>query len=526
MSQRGLSRRRFLGHLGVAGLGVAGLSACNVSTDTGNGSGGNKPPKFDFKDIPDSGAEIPKEDVTIGWMDSGDLKALFQEPMFEGYMEKYPNVTIDYQPTPWDRINEAIPVAVRNNSTPDVFAIPNNVPSLVAVNEGWVKPIDDIVPEFDKWKETMGGDAIFIEGVHVFDGKTYTFPATSDRRYSWFLFYHTPYVEEAGFDPAEDRLTWSTFRDACKKITQAGKGKYYGLSTAGDQLGPLAVELAKLAGMPLVGANGAPGIPINAIDPNTGEIVIDRPELVEAFELLLAIRDDKSMFPGFMGTDHATARARWPQGVAGFIFDGPWDLPVWPKDFPDFEFDLAYPPTPDDGAEHSAPYFQTGANFLWVSTDTKNDAVIGDLFSYYGSVEAQTNVVVFSEGNLSSVIPEADKQALKSKDLDPKAVKGLKMAKDLMKVAPDARVRNPDVSKAILEFKPITPDIKEIGQGVFAGDMDLQKELTKYQGALEKEFDRAIDAAVKKGAEVSRDDFAFPDWDRTKDWTPEMYDEL
>lgn len=524
MSQRGLSRRSFLGHLGVAGLGVAGLSACSVSTDTGGNKGKDNTPEFNFKDIPDSGAKIPTEDVTVGWMDSGDLKALFQEPMFEGYMKKYPNITIDYQPTPWDRINEAIPVAVRNNSAPDVFAIPNNVPSQVAVNEGWVKPIDDLVPNFDDWKETLGGDAIFIEGIHVFDGKTYTFPATSDRRYGYMLFFHPAYVEQAEIDPINERLTWTSFRDACKRITKNGKGKYYGLSTAADQLAPMAVEFAKLAGLQIVGQGG--NNVMQMIDPQTGEIPIDAPEMVEAVELLLAIRDDKSMFPGFMGTDHATARARWPQGVAAFIVDGPWDLPVWPRDYPDFEFDIAYPPTGDDGQEYPAPYFQTGANFLWVSAGTDNDAVIGDIFSYYGSVEAQANVGVFSEGNLTSVIPEADKLALESGELNENAVKGLDIAKNLMKVAPDPRVRNPDVSKAILEIKPVATDTKTVIQQVFAGDTDLASALKQHKQEVEKAFEDGIAAAVKKGAQVSRDDFVFADWDRTKDFTPEMYDEL
>lgn len=516
------SRRQLLGGMGVLGLGLAVSSACDISTETDpsgsdkQGSGGGQ--KFNFENIPDSGAKLPKGDVTVGWMDTGDLKAMFEEPFFEAYQEKNPNITIDYQPSAWDTINETIPVAVRNKKAPDVYMLPQTVPVQVAVNDGWIRPIDDMIPNFDKWRGTFP-EGSFVSGVHIFDGKTYTWPMNSSKRLSHMLMFHPPYLRKAGFDPAGEPLTWTTFREACKKVTQQGNGKYYGLMTNADQLPELAITLAQLAGLQTV----------DGMDLTTGEYVYDVPELLEAFELLLAIKDDGSLFPGFMGLDDATSRGRFPTQVAGMIFDGPWDIPAWPETNPDFEFDVASPPSSDDQELGTKGFWETGANFMYVSADTSNDAVIGDMFSYLGSVEGQANINVFSEGNLTSVIPAANEQSAKSERLNEKAVKAIDIANNVLRIAPDPRVRNPDVSMVILETSPDLGHgvrLREIIEGVFGGDLDLKSELKKYADDRNKGLDDAIAAANKKGAQVSRDDYVFPNWDPGQDYTGEMYDEL
>jgi multiple sugar transport system substrate-binding protein len=514
------SRRQLLGGIGALGLGVAGLSGCEISTETDpggsdSGSGGRK---FNFENLPDSGAKLPKGEVTVGWMDTGDLKAMFEEPYFAAYQEKHPNITIDYQPSAWDTINETIPVAVRNKKAPDVYMLPQTVPVQVAVNDGWIKPIDDLIPNFEQWKSRFP-EGSFINGVHIFDGRTYTWPMNSSKRYGQMLMIHPPYLREAGYDPVAEPLTWSTFREACKKITKNGNGQYYGLLTNADQLGDLATALAQLAGLRTV----------DGMDLRTGEYVYDAPELLEAFELLLAIKDDGSLFPGFMGLDDATSRARFPQQVAGMIFDGPWDIPEWPATNPEFEFDVAMPPSAD-GKEHSTVgFWETGANFMYVFAGTENDAVVGDMFHYLGGIDGQANIIVFAEGNLQSVIPDANELADKSKRLDDKAVKAIDIANRLMRVAPDPRVRNPEISSVILESDPELSEsvrLTEIAEGAFGGDLDLKTELKKYADDRNKGLDAAIAAARKKGAQVSRDDYVFPNWDPSQDYTAADYDEL
>lgn len=509
--------------MGAFGLGVVGLSACDVSTDTGNDADNSDALGFSADDIPD-GENIPEGDITIGWMDSGDLKAMFEEPFFAAYEEKYPNITIDYQPSSWEVINESIPVAVRNDSAPDVFAIPNNVPVQVAVNDGWVKPIEDVVPNWDDFAAGFP-EGSFIEGVHVFGGKTYTWPMNSSKRDHNMLFFHPPYLEEAGFNPREERLTWSTFREAAKKITANGGGDYYGWLLSADEISDFALLLAVNAGLPVLASYG--GGNFRGLDLNTGEFSTSAPEMVEAFELILAMKDDKSIFPGTAGLDDANSRARFPEKIAGMFFDGPWAIPAWPEIDPDFEFDIAMAPTGDDGVVHTVGFWEQGANQAFVAASTENDAVVGDMFAYLGSAAGQMNIVVASQGNLASVIPEANERASESSELDQNAVKAQDIATEGLRQAPDPRVRNPDVSQVILELVPASPDFKrEIGQGIFTGQMDVVDALKAYDAAQNKALDDAIKAAQGKGANVSRDDFVFSNWDPAEDYTAEKYDEL
>lgn len=513
------SRRQVLGMMGAAGIGAAGLSACDVSTDSGgdggggNAGAGNTDVKLEF---PDSGVKIPSEKLTFGWMDSGDLKAMFEEPFFRAYEKKHSNVTIDYQPSAWDRINEAIPLAVKNESAPDVFAVPNNVPVQVAVNEGWIQPIDDLIPDFEEWKSKFPPNA-FINGVHIFNDKTYTWPMSGSKRYSYMLMVNPSHMQAAGVDPVSERLTWTSFREACKKVTEAGKGNYYGLLTSGAQLANIALGLAVAAGLPAIGG----------MNMKTGEYVYNADEVVEAFELLLAIRDDKSIFPGYLSLDDASARGQMPQGVAGMIFDGPWDIPKWPATNPDFKFDIAYPPTGDDKTEYTVPYNEQGANFAYVFAKSKYAEIAGDMFSYMGSLEGQINIVTLSEGNLASVMPEANEQANKSKNIDPLATKAIDIAETLLRIAPMAQVRDPESAKVILEMEPVSPSWVEIGEGIFSDQIgDVRKALTEFNDASEKNLDDAIAAAKKKGAQIDRDAWVFPNWDRNKDYTAADYETL
>ena len=56
--------------------------------------------------------------------------------------------------------------------------------------------------------------------------------------------------------------------------------------------------------------------------------------------------------------------------------------------------------------------------------------------------------------------------------------------------------------------------------------MDLSSSSQEFAGLGEGELDRAIAAAVEKGAEVSRDAYVFPNWDANVDYGEAQYAEL
>lgn len=514
------SRRSALALFGGAGL-AATLSACQVSTHSDEKTaetGGKKPPiKF-----PDSGAKLPSGKANVSWMDSGDLKSLFEKPTFIAYHKAHPNITIQYDGTSWERINESIPLGVRNGTAPDIFAVPQNVPVQVAINEKWVSPIDDLIPDFEKWKAGFPATA-FIPGVHIFDGKTYTWPASSSKRYGQMLVYDPEYLKRADFDPQE-RFTWNEFRAAAKKITKQGNDQYFGLLTDSVQLGTQFQALANLAGSRGIAGSGAP---LDGFDYKTGKFAFTDPQLQGAIELMLGLKSDGSIFPDSMSLTDATARARMPSRVAGMIFDGPWDIPIWPQTNPGYKFEIAFPPMPNDRTKHNAGYQELGANQVFVSSTSKYQEVAGDLFSYMGSHEGQVNLMLYSGGNLTSEQPAAVREAKKSNKVSAHARTAINIAAELLRIAPMAQVRNSDAAKVILEMKALKPNLVDIAQGVFTDQIkDIPKALKDLQSRAEKNLDDAIAAATKHGAKISRDDWKFPNWDPTKDYTAADYKAL
>lgn len=474
--------------------------------------------------IPDSGAELPTEDVTFRWIDSGDLKALFYTKFHEAYTEAHPNITIQYDPLPWEEINRIVPLGVQSGDAHDIFAMPQDIPAPQAVAEGWVAPLDDIIPNFEEWKARFPVGA-FLDGVHVFDGKTYTFPQMSSKRYWSMNFFNRQYLEEAGYDPENERLTWDTFREAARKITENGQGQYYGLIYGGQSSGRFSDYVRFLGRM--AGASSGGSLGFEDIDWRTGEFVYTSDEYLAAIELLVAIHEDGSVFPGAMSLTEAEARAQFPNGVAGMILEGPWNIPQWQRDAPDFEFGLASQPVPNDGEPMPITYEEVGSNTLFVYADSPYKQVAGDMYAYIGSVEGQVAIMAATQGNLRAMIPEAVEIAQETVELDPYASTALALYDEQMRMGPMVQIRNAGAAQVAQEKRALSPDFGQVVQGILTGQVpDAKAAMEDLQSRSNAELERAIKAAQDAGAEVSRDDFVFPNWDPTVDYTEAMYGEL
>lgn len=470
--------------------------------------------------IPPPKVDLPTDDVTFRWIDSGDLKSFFYRQYFDAYHQAHGNITIQYDALPWDEINRIVPLGVQNGDAHDVFAMPPDVPAAHAVQEGWVAPLDDVIPDFANWKKQFPLGTM-LEGVHLFNGKTYTFPVTSEKRYSTLTFYNPDMLAAAGYDPGAQQLTWDEFRDAAKKITDAGKGQYFGLILGGkngDAFGAFVGSLARMAGR---------SASTGHLDWRTGEYVYASDEYLAALDLLMAMRDDGSIFPGAASLGGAEARSRLPTGVAGMLLSGPWDIVNFQNDSPDFEFGIGSQPGPNSGKPVPLTFEENGANLNWLYAESKYKAIAGDMFAYIGSLDGQVAIMGATGGNLRSLFPEAVDIAQKSFKLEPKAEKALDIFEAEMRLGPMVPVRNPAATQVAFEQQRLSPDFGEVVLGIFTDQIsDRKAAMQDLQDRANAELDRAIKAAQDKGADVSRDDWVFPNWDPTKDYTEAMYKEL
>lgn len=498
-----LSRRTLLRAAGGAGAAMAagGLYASDAGARPQTGQLASlQDDGWDF-DIPDSGADLPEDDVQLRWMDSGDAKAFFFEEFFPAYQEKYPNIEVQYDGTNWNQIQQVVTLGFRNGSAPDVFQLPSTITMADAVSNNWVGALDDIVPNWAEVKARFPAGT-FAPGVTDFGGKTYGYPATSNRRINNLLLYNTAQLNEAGYDPSETILSWDDFREAARICTEQGGGQYYGLIAGVTQNNALPNVVNYLAEMA-----GAAGGEFNY---RTGEYNYASEEYIGAVELLLAIRDDGSFFPGTASLDNPGARGRFPQGVAAMILQGPWNIVPWQQQYPDFEFGVSL--TPQQDPENVTPIsFGPGGSNTWsYFSETQLGAVVGDVFSYMGTVDGQAAWGYYVGAGDPPQFPEA----LERIELGPLSQKALELGFEYTRLGPEPAVRNPDAQQVYLEEQALTPSWNDVMVGLFTEQLtDVPAVMQDLQDRAMAERERAIQAARDKGADVSWDDFVFPDWD-------------
>ena len=460
--------------------------------------------------IPTTGAKLPMDKVNFHWVDSGDVKAFFWNAFFPAYQKAHPNITVQYDALPWNEIAKVVPLGVQNGNAPDVFQIPLGFTAGQAVSQGWVQPLDDIIPDFTNWKKGFPAGS-FANGVTDFNGKTYQIPFTTNKRHD-LLLYNVDYLKQAGVDPQAKRLTWDEFRAAAKKMTQQGAGKYYGVIIGGG-------EAARWENTVRVLAQTAGAAGTNDQNWKTGQYTYTADEYIAAIELLLAMKADGSVFPGSLNLNGPQAREQMPQGSAAMIIEGPWNIPLWKKDSPAYAFDIAMQPVPNSGPAIPLTYAPT-RGWGYIYAKSRNVAVAGDIFHYLGTEAGQVQFQIFSGAGQTCIFPGANQQP----GLDPRTRRAFAMFEQTMRLGPDPGVRNPEIDKVNLEKKALTPNFGAVMQGIYTGQIaDTKKAMKDLQDRSEAELDRAIKAAQAKGAKVTRDDWAFPNWDPMKDYTDADY---
>lgn len=469
----------------------------------------------DTMPLPGRRPNLPPPNGPLRWLDSGDQKAVFWKKFFEAY-SKARDIKVIYDGLPFTEIATVLPLGIRNGSAPDSFSLPREMQPAVAVAEKWVRPYDDLIPDFEAWKAGFPAGA-FVKGVNVFDGKTYGLPFTTDRRCGSLLLFGKKAMELTEFAPSPDKpLTWDQFRTAAKQITQKSRGRTPGLIIEGSQVYRWAentIFLAQRAGAAC--GTSAAGFGI-ALDYRTGEIVVDSPEFVGAVELLLAMRDDGSTFPGLLNMNAPQARALMAQGAAGMMLQGPWNVPIWERANPGFDFGVSYTPAPQGkNGKTITNTLPALYQMMFVNAAAKNPEYVGEVFRFLGTLEGQ-----IAWANLDGVAdPAIMPEAMERASLSARSRQVIHIQNDQVRLAPVPYARNAGFSAVAGVYRAPTPDLAQTVQGLFSGQLtNVKQSLTNLKDAMNKALDKAISEANLKGANVSRADLVFSDWDPTKDY--------
>lgn len=480
-----LTRRRILQ---AAALTAAGAVASGCSGGGGTPSGG-----------PAAGR--------LTWWDHQNQLEPAKRKIFEKFAAAEGGVPVDYTYNNPAKLGQTLQLAKQSNQLPDVHSNAGlTVPVPQLISGGWVSPLE----LNDAAMKRLDGK--LVEGIHVFDGKPYSFPIFDYHVYSNVTWFNTKLVTQAGLDPEAPPRTYDEFRSAARAVKESSGGKAQGwIWNIGmpDRMGDQVNMLAQAAGF-----EGGGGTLYR-----TGEYAYHSEPYLAVIEFLLSLKQDQLLVPGAQTMIDDAARTRWVAGIAGYYFDGPWCPGVALKNTPAFADSLGVGPilTPNPG--EPATYRGTQGGEYWLTPGTKMAEQANQLLSDYFTTEEYSVEIANTMSQ-----PPRDLAAVQKSTAHPAYKKLIGWFADQVFLAPEAVVKNPQTSKVAAETKAIKPGLGDIVQGAFSGDVtDVRGALQELSDKSNAERERAIGAAKAKGAEVSADDYAFPDWQPKADYGKDKY---
>lgn len=481
-----LDRRGFLTLLGAA-AGVAGgatvLGGCDTSPGGATATGGTA--------------------GTIRWWDQFQPIAAFEKTLFADF-GKSKGVTVDYTTQNPQNMGQALQLAFQSKQMPDVFTLSGiTLPTAQLKDAGWVAPL-----ALDAAHQAMVPKGTFIEGLNMFGGKPYSFPIFTFRSHDCLTWFNTDLFAKAGLDPAAPPRTYDDIRAAARKITMSGDNLSGWIAPIKlpDRLQSQVFQMAMAAGFP--GRNG--------LDFSSGEYRYDADEFVHAIEFWTAMKADGSLFASSTSLDARTARARWATGVAGFFFDGSYNVGVVKGSFKTFLDKLGVGDIPVPEASSPGTIVGAAANAgvsLWLSPSSPNAATATELISRFLETPTQAGIAAAMDQPplVSSVLADAD--------VHPTYRRAVELFDKSVFLGPIPEVRNPDVSVVAAQTKQVTPTLGDIVAGAVSGEIPQWKTaLTKLSSDQNAARDAAVKAATAKGAKVTTADYVFTDWKAGTDY--------
>ena len=441
----------------------------------------------------------------------------YQQKMYKLFNERNPNIKLEYSSitlTVYDTTLEASFVA---KDPPDIFA-PSGKMSFTYLKENHlILPLNNCAPSAEELKAWMGKfpPIKYVESANVINGIVYnvdTYGAVNVPGEP--LFYNKTLFKQAGI--ANPPATQSELRQDAAKIAKAGQGKYFGFVLGLRSEGTW--HTTQTNG--LAYANGAVGIPWSR-DFKTGKSQWNSPEFRQTLQLLIDMRKDGSVFPGETSIDDEQAKMTMATNKAAMIMPGrewvPSNLIAYN---PDLDFDVVLPPTRDDGIRRGFVQFDpTSAGGALsgyaVAATAKNPRAVWEVIKFISSLEYQDGWVQGGFG--ASYLPEANRP--ENYVSQPQMYQFVKWGNDpsLFRIPP---VLSEEASKVLSTYLPgIYPTADDVLNNVYQGfsGYDAFKDLDKR---MEAALDEGVSKAQAAGVKVTRADFAFPDWDRDKDYVP------
>lgn len=428
------------------------------------------------------------EKVVLNIVDWSDSTKDLRKELNEQFMKDHPNVTVNYTTLTQAQFNETMLAGIRAGDAPDLFPLPSTTTFSTAIDEGWYLPLNLYLEDefFEQFQDKAISENVTKRGKEI-----YVLPEAIEIP-SALVFYNEDILTEVGMETVPSLMDWEEFRDICIKVTEKGKGKYYGLVDSGAQKNRMDIEMrvfSEAAGVKLG--------PTGQIFLKDGKTVFADQGVFDAFGLFQELYDHGCFHSDTASLTAPEARKLFGEGKAAFIVQGSWCIPTWEQDNPDLNFGVMKIPVKDKKTDTKFIHpFTRG--WMGISANSKHPDIAAEYLRYLYSYEYQQKLM--SRGGFVSIRSDLGKDDIENQRMQD----FYQLAEEQNVSIPNPVEKNGNMELVYNVIQPVVPDFGDIASSIFSGKEIYKEELKKYNANMQKNLNRALESAGKnKGVKAS-----------------------
>ena len=431
----------------------------------------------------------------------------------------HPDIVIEKNTIGGGPYIESLNLAMQSDSGPDVFVLPNPNGDILAgfldyANLGYLYNLSQF-SDIDAFIQGFPNpETNFVEGSNMLDGNLYTAPFMGPDKPWLQLYVNTNLYEEAGLvDESGDPVlptTWEEFVANSRTITENTDAYGTGFSVQQPWAAGWWYRVCNYSGVPYDGA-------VSAFDYRTGEFTFSSNECYKTvLNGLVTMADESLIHPASLSLsiDDEGARALFAEDGFAHLVAGEWVIAGWEQTHPDFtSYTATHLPFP--GGEPES-YFGAvvGGQWFAVNADTNVPEAAWEFYKFLHSPEAGAIWARNGNGLVLNTPQPYDEFA--SND----AFEYIFNSTDLVRTLPEPTIRTPALAQ--VQQTLIGPSPDDVIVGVLSGQLsDVDAALADLDARKMQALTTGLADAQAADAEVSMDDYLFPNWDPSENYVTE-----
>lgn len=254
----------------------------------------------------------------------------------------------------------------------------------------------DDFPDFRQWKRQWPS-WYWVEGMTTYQGHVYSIPA---QVFNSRLIYNRDIFRAAGLDPDHPPRSYQELREAARRISDYGHGRFFGFAYCGAESWPMEWLPSQWAE-----ANGEPAY----WDWKNGRWAMVGYNRV--FHMLLDLQKDGSLFPGTAVLTNEALRAQFAEGRIGMFMGEFWDVGVLNAQFP-AKCDWGVAPIPTyDGKFHGKPRAMIIGGLWNINGQSHHKFEAWEVVKWFNSY--QVRAIMYERGKCIDPDPKVVKEYVK-----------------------------------------------------------------------------------------------------------------